>query len=151
MFIFVLEDVALCDLSCEQIAEFIRKNNFDENYSQSAIENEVDGQSIVSMKDKQLRRLLEMNKDPIAFLQFKFKIRRAYGERKAGRLAMGYPSQAIAEMCAQHDCLKTAVALIMKYDVDGEMITEADDDVFKKLSTADWQLAKKTLLNLILK
>ncbi len=137
----------MCDLSFTQIAEFIRKNNFNEKYSKSALDNEVDGEILVSMKDKQVRNLLQMNKDPVAFLQFKFKIRRAYGE-KAGQLAMDYPSEVIAEMFAQHDCLKTAVALIMKYDVDGEMITKADDDVFKKFST-DWQLAKKTVLNLI--
>ncbi len=145
VFIFVLADVALCDLSCEQIAEFIRKNNFNENYSQSALESEVNGQDVVSMKDKRLRRLLEMNKDPIAFLQFKFKIRRAYGERTAGRLALEYPSQVIAKMCAQHDCLMTAVSLIMQYEVDGEMIIDADDDVFKQLSS-DWRSAKEIII-----
>ena len=131
----------MCDLSCEDVAEFIRKFDLDEKYCQAALENEVDGESIATMKDKQLRKLLEMNKDPIAFLQFKFKIKRAYKERNVGQLALDYPSQIIAKMCSHHDCLTSAVSLINKHDVDGEMIMEADEDVYKQIST-DWQSAK---------
>ena len=100
------------------------------------------------MKDKQLRKLLEMTKDPVAFLAFKVKIERTYGKRDVnGPLAVAYPPPKIAEICSQHDCLQKAIPFVKKHGIDGEMISEADIDVFKQIST-DHYAAKNILTNL---
>ena len=142
----------LCDLSCEQVAQFIRASGLDEQYALSAVENEVDGESIVtSTKEKQLRKLLEMNKDPVAFLYFKVKIKRCYGPQKpVSQLGRDYPPQRIVELCNEHECLRSAVPFVKKHGIDGEMMLEADVDVFKQIST-DFKTAETIIKKLLSK
>ena len=137
-------DIQLCDLTCEQVVKFIREKGFDEEYASSAEESEIDGDAVLTMKDRRLRRLLGMNTNPVVFLQFKFMIRRKYAGTEVGTLALRFPPKETARFCDKFDSLKSAVPFVLKHSIDGEMLAEADMDVLKQIST-DFQDAKQII------
>ena len=118
-------------MTSEQIAEFIRTSGFDEKCALAALENDVDGNSMAVVKEKQLQKLLEMNS--VSFLSFKVRIARRYGKLEFSQLARDYPPQRMVAICSKHDCFKSAIEFIDKYRIDGEMMLKADTNVFKQM------------------
>ena len=140
--------VDLMNLTCEEVAEFIKKSNFGDDYAEAAIESEVSGKLLLEMKDKQLRRLLGMK--TIVFWKFKVTIMREYQKNQEGtRLARKFDTRRTAEFCGQHDCLRCAIPHIVKHEIDGEMLLTADVDVLKEISS-DCEEAK-SIINKYLK
>ena len=122
-------------MTSEQIAEFIRTSGFDEKCALAALENDVDGNSMAVVKEKQLQKLLEMNS--VSFLSFKVRIARRYGKLEVSQLARDYPPQKMVAICSKHDCFKSAIEFIDKYRIDGEMMLKADTNVFKQMCGDD--------------
>ena len=71
--------VGLIVLSVKEVAEFMRKLGINEEYVESAEDMEVNGVIISNLSDKQLKHLLGMKKNPVAFLHFKFSMKREFG------------------------------------------------------------------------
>ena len=57
----------------------MRKLGINEEYVQSAEDMEVNGFSVSNLPDRQLKHLLGMKKRPMAFLHFKFSVKREFG------------------------------------------------------------------------
>ena len=134
-------------LSCDEVANFIKQNGLGDEYADNAVESYVNGEQLLSMKNKPLRKLLEMK--PVAFLQFKFMIMRAHNEREISPLAKRFDTKQTVEFCSRHDCLKEAIPFVVRYQMDGEMLLEADMDVLKEMLSAHvCQAAKEAIQTL---
>lgn len=83
--------------------------------------------------------------EPVTFLKFKFAILRAYKKKEITSLALKFDTKRTADFCSQHDCLRSAIAYIVKHDIDGEMLLAADVDVLKQISS-DHKLAKDIII-----
>ena len=138
--------VALIDLSVNEVAAFMRKLGINEEYVEFAEDNEVNGASIFNLPNKQLRTLLGMKKNPVAFLHFKCSVKRKFGGQAISPLGVKCLPPQTAEFCRQFEVLKSAAEIILQYNIDGEMLWEADTEVLKKISK-DAQEARKIIDN----
>ena len=132
----------LIDLSVVEISEFMRSIGISEDYIEDAKDNEVDGSIISTLRDKPLRQLLGMKKDPVAFLVFKVSIKRCFGGQMFSQPKCS-PNQT-AEFCRQFEVLKNAADTILQCRIDSEMLINADKEVLEKIST-DAQKARKII------
>ena len=129
-----------------EVAEFMRKLSINEEYVESAEDMEVDGASISNLPDKQLRRLLGMKKNPVAFLHFKCSVKRKFGGQAISPLGVKCLPPQTAEFCRRFEVLKSAAEIILQHKIDGEMLWEADIEVLEKMSK-DAQEARKVIDN----
>ena len=136
--------VGLIDLSVKEVAEFMRKLGINEEYVQSAKDMEVDGASISNLPNKQLKRLLRMEKNPVVFLHFKCSVKRMFGGQAISPLGVKCLPPQTAEFCRQFEVLKSAAEIILQNKLDGEMLWEADAEVLEKMSK-DAQEARKVI------
>ena len=132
----------LVDLSVDEISEFMRSIGISEDYIEDAKDNEVDGSIISTLRDKPLRQLLGMKKDPVAFLVFKVSTKRCFGGQMFSQPKCS-PNQT-AEFCRQFEVLKNAADTILQCRIDSEMLINADKEVLEKIST-DGQEARKII------
>ena len=99
---------------------------------------------LLTLKDKPLRKILGMK--ALLFLQFKFMIKRAHNQLEISTLA---DMKQTVEFCSRHDVLREAIPFVVKYQLDGQMLLEADRDVMKELipsATTDDQLRSAEVL-----
>ena len=138
--------VGLIDLSVKEVTEFMRKLGINEEYVESAEDNEVNGASIFNLPDKQLRTLLGIKKNPVAFLHFKYSVKRKFGGQVISPLGVKCLPPQTAEFCHRFEVLKSAAEIILQYKIDGEMLWEADTEVLEKISK-DAHEARKVIDN----
>ena len=136
--------VGLIDLSVKEVAEFMRKLGIDEEYVESAEDMEVNGASISNLPDKQLKHLLGMKKNPVAFLHFKFSVMREFEGQAISPLGVKCQPPETAEFCRQFEVLKSAAEIILHHKINGEMLWEADMEVLEKISK-DAKEARKVI------
>ena len=136
--------VGLIDLGVKEVAEFMRKLGINKEYVESAEDMEVNGVIISNLSDKQLKHLLGMKKNPVAFLHFKCSVKREFGGQAISPLGVKCLPPQTAEFCRQFDVLKSAAEIILQHKIDGEMLWEADIEVLENISK-DSQEARKVI------
>ncbi len=140
----------MSDLTTEDVTNFIKSINMDEEYIEEANDSEVNGKKIIDLNDRQLMKLLGMKGDPLAYHQFKVFIMREYGNRSSLEIALVYPPKRIVELFAENE-LQDAVKNIKKYQIDGEMLLEiSENDAMLKDLTSDPARAKEIIQNNLL-
>ena len=59
---------------------------------------------------------------------------REYGGRTIPEIAIACPPSKTAQFCKAFPVLRDAAKVVQRYQLDGEMLLEADDDVLKRMS-----------------
>ena len=126
--------IALDELTTKDIEDFMKKKGISEEYVKSVVENKVEGNDIKTDNDKRLKLMLGMRNDPTAFLYFKVSIMREFGGRTIPEIAITCPPSKTAQFCKEFPVLRDAAKVVQRYQLDGEMLLEADDDVLKHMS-----------------